>query len=84
MCIGRTAAKAEAPILWPPDTKSQLIRKDSDAVKIEGKRREQQRMRRLDSITNMNLSKHWETVENRGAWCVAIHGISESQTRLSN
>ena len=37
--------------------KSQL-RKDSDAGKIEGKRREQQRMRWLGSITNMNLSKH--------------------------
>ena len=42
--IGRT--DAEAPILWPPDAKSQLIRKDPDAGKIEGRRkRGQQRMR---------------------------------------
>ena len=52
----------------------------------EGKRRRgQQRMRWLDSITNsmnMNLSKLQEIVEERGAWCV--HGVANSQTRLSN
>ena len=37
--IGRTDNEAEAPILWPPDEKSQLIRKDPDAGKIEGRRR---------------------------------------------
>ena len=45
-CIGRTDAEAEAPILWPPDAKSQLTGKDPDAGKIEGKRsRGRQRMR---------------------------------------
>ena len=34
--VGRTDAKAEAPVLWPPDAKSQLIRKDPDAGKIKG------------------------------------------------
>ena len=52
--------------------------------KTEGKRRrEQQRMRWLDSITDsmdMNLSKFWETVEDRGAWHATIHGITKSQT----
>ena len=40
-------------------------------------------MRCLDSITDsvdMNLSKLLETVEDRGAWCVAVHGVTESQT----
>ena len=39
MFIGRTDAEAEAPILWPPDMKSQLIRKDPDAGKIEDRRK---------------------------------------------
>ena len=55
---------------------------------IEGKRRRgQQRMRRLDSITDsidMNLSKPQETVEDREAWCAADHKVANSQVRLSN
>ena len=56
--------------------------------KIEGKRRRgQQRMRRLDGIIDSidtNLSKLWEIVKDREAWCAAVHAVSKNQTQQSD
>ena len=88
--IRRTDADSEALILWPPDRRADSLEKTLMLGKMEGKkRRGQQRMRWLDSITNsmdMNLSKLQEILEDRGDWDTEDQGVTKSRSwqRLSN
>jgi len=71
MFIGRSDAEAEAPVLWPPDAKSWLIREDPDAGKDWRKKEKgMTEDEMVDGVTdsgNISLRKHWEMVKDREA-----------------
>ena len=88
ICIGRTDGEAETTILWPPDAKDWLIFKRPwcwQRLKVgEGDDRGWDGWMASLTQWTLSLNRLWEVVMDRQAWHAAVHGVTNSQTRLSN
>ena len=88
ICFGRTDAETEAPVLWPPGVKSQLIGKDSDAGKdwkLEKKEMTEDEIVGWHHWLNGHeLKQALRDDKGREAWCAAVHGVAKSWTRPSD
>ena len=87
--IGRTDVEAETPIIWPHlMQRTDSFEKTLMLGKIEGRRRrEQQRIRWLDGITDsmdMGLGRLWQLVMDSEAWRDVVQGVTKSWTRQSD
>ena len=75
--IGRTDAEAEAPILWPPDSKSRLLRKDPDAGRDWGQEEKETTKDEMVGwhhwLNGREFDRLWELVTDREAWGAAVH-----------
>ena len=84
--IGRTNAKAETPVLWPPDSKNWLIWKNPGKdwrQEEKGTTEDEMAGWHHDSM-GMSLSKLRELVMDREAWRAAVHKVTNCQTRLND
>ena len=86
--IGRTDAEAKAPILWPPDARSWLIRKDPDAGKdgrlVEKGMTEDEMVGWHHWLNAHEFEQAPGDGEGQEARCAAVHGVTKSWTRLSD
>ena len=86
--IGRTEVEAETLILWPPDAKSWLIWKDLNPGKDWGQEEkgmtEDEIVEWHHQLQGHEFEQAPDMVKDREAWCAGVHGVTESQTWLSN
>ena len=86
--IEKTNASVEAPILWPPDVKSQLTGKHLGAGKDWGQEKkgatENEMLGKHHQFNGLELSKLWEMVKDREACCAAAHGVAKNWAQLSD